>query len=80
MARDLSVTVSASVVDYSEIESFEKKRLLVFLNHFLSRTSNFLNSFSQDCDKRLEAIGKRINQLENSVTILESKLDSVPKD
>ena len=80
MARDLSVTVSASVIDYSEIESLEKKRLLVFLNHFLSRTASFLNSFAQDCDKKLEHIGKRINTLENNLTILESKLESAPQD
>ena len=65
-------------LDYSQVECLQRKRLLAFVNHFVSRTAHFLSTFTLQCDQRLDSINKKICRLENELALLEFKLDSVP--
>ncbi|KAG8187902.1 hypothetical protein JTE90_001665 [Oedothorax gibbosus] len=70
--------IVGSGVDYSKVDPLNQKRTLTFLNHFLIRTTSFLNTFSTVCDEKLENLLVRIQRLESSMCILEAKLASIP--
>lgn len=65
-------------VDLETVDSIHKKRLLAFINHFIISTSSFLNKLSKSCEQRFMTLETKIQKLEASVIILESKLNSVP--
>lgn len=65
-------------VDLETVDSIHKKRLLAFINHFVISTSSFLNKLSKSCEQRFMTLENKIQKLEASVIILESKLNSVP--
>lgn len=65
-------------VDLETVDSIHKKRLLAFINHFVISTSSFLNKLSKSCEQRFMTLETKIQKLEASVIILESKLNSVP--
>ena len=65
-------------LDYSQVECLQRKRLLAFVNHFVSRTAHFLATFTQQCDQKLDDINNKICRLEKELALLEFKLDSVP--
>lgn len=65
--------------DYSTAEGLQRKRLLAFVNRFLSRTIDSLVVFSKACDSKLLSIAARLKKLENALVLLETKLDSVPE-
>lgn len=65
-------------VDLQTVESIHKKRLLAFINHFVINTSLFLNKLSKSCEQRFMQLDNKIQKLEASIVILESKLNSVP--
>ena len=66
-------------LDYSQVECLERKRLLAFVNHFVTRTAHFLSSFTIQCEQRLDNINRKIGGLENELALLEFKLNSVPR-
>lgn len=66
------------IVDLETVDSIHKKRLLAFINHFVISTSAFLNKLSKSCEQRFMTLENKIQKLEASVIILESKLNSVP--
>ena len=66
-------------LDYSSVEGLQRKRLLAFVNHFLTRTVESLTLFSQACDAKLASISTRLRKLENALLLLEAKLQSVPE-
>ena len=66
-------------VDYNQVECLERKRLLAFVNHFVSHTAQFLSTFTLQCDQRLDSINNQICRIENELALLECKLDSVPR-
>ena len=39
-------------IDYSEVESINHRRLLIFLNHFAAHSVSFLNKFACSCEDR----------------------------
>jgi hypothetical protein len=76
---DFTVTVTASSIDLALVDPIEKKRLVTFVNHFVSGTVNFLDKFARDAERKMEEMDNRIRRMENAVTMIEYKLDSVPK-
>lgn len=65
-------------IDYTKVESINQKRLIAFLNHFVSHTGGFLNRFSCVCEEKLEKLSHRIQQLEITLNLLEAKISSIP--
>ena len=80
-SNDFSMATSStsSVLNYSEVECLQRKRLLTFFNHFLSRNVTFLSDFSRDCEQRLARMANKIQKMEHSLTLLENKLNSIPQ-
>ena len=64
-------------IDLSQIECLHRKRLLAFFNHFLSRSVTFLNDFSAECQEKLDKMASKLDQMENTLTLLEVKVNSV---
>ncbi|XP_074648134.1 WASH complex subunit 3-like [Tubulanus polymorphus] len=65
-------------IDYTKVGAVHQKRTLAFLNHFISHTTRFLNRFSCVCEEKLEVLSNRIQRLEVTMSILETKLSSIP--
>ena len=66
-------------LDYNKVECLQRKRLLAFVNHFVSHTVQFLSTFTIQCEERLDKINKKMSRLENELALLEFKLQSVPR-
>ncbi|XP_049940427.1 WASH complex subunit 3 [Schistocerca serialis cubense] len=64
-------------VDYTQVTPIHQKRMYAFINHFITNTVSFLNKFSQSCELRLEKFDSRLQKLEASLCILETKLNSI---
>ncbi|XP_060595148.1 WASH complex subunit 3-like [Ruditapes philippinarum] len=65
-------------VDYTKVECINQKRMVAFLNHFVSHTAGFLNRFSCVCEEKLEHLSHRMQQLEITMSLLEAKISSIP--
>ncbi|XP_071941962.1 WASH complex subunit 3-like [Antedon mediterranea] len=65
-------------VDLSKVGAIHPKRMLAFLNHFVSHTTRFLNRFSCVCEQKLSDLNIRIQHLETTMNLLEAKLASIP--
>ncbi|XP_033101569.1 WASH complex subunit 3-like [Anneissia japonica] len=65
-------------VDLSKVGAIHPKRMLAFLNHFVSHTTRFLNRFSCVCEQKLSDLNLRIQHLETTMNLLEAKLASIP--
>lgn len=61
-----------------QIDPINPRRLLAFVNYWLSTTTNFLNEFCEKCDNRFHRIERRLEQIETALTLVEAKLASVP--
>ncbi|XP_047119415.1 WASH complex subunit 3 isoform X1 [Schistocerca piceifrons] len=59
------------------VTPIHQKRMYAFINHFITNTVSFLNKFSQSCELRLEKFDSRLQKLEASLCILETKLNSI---
>ncbi|GAB6029311.1 coiled-coil domain containing 53 [Chamberlinius hualienensis] len=70
--------IVGAAVDLTKVSPIDFKRTLAFLNHFTCNTMNFLNKFAAVCETKLEDVSIRIQRLETSLCILESKLASIP--
>ena len=66
-------------IDYTQVEGIQRKRVLKFVNHFIIQLSNFLSNFSQTCDVKLCHLATKIQNVETSLTLLEHKIESLPK-
>lgn len=70
--------IVGSGVDLSKVPPIQQKRIVAFLNQFIVHTVRFLNRFSTVCEEKLAAISLRIQQIETTLSILETKLSSIP--
>ena len=66
-------------LDYSTVDGLHRKRLLAFINNFLTRSIESLTIFSRSCDAKLSSISGRMKKLEKALQLLEHKLASVPE-
>lgn len=64
-------------IDYEKILPIHQKRIIAFINHFITNTVSFLNTFSQSCESRLMEFDYKIQRVEASLLILESQLASI---
>lgn len=65
-------------IDFSKVDPVPPKRSLACINHFIMHTVSFLNRFSCACEEKLEDLTVRIQRLETTMNLLESKLTSIP--
>ncbi|KAF5302297.1 hypothetical protein FQA39_LY10336 [Lamprigera yunnana] len=63
--------------DYEKISPILQKRVVVFINHFVTNTVSFLNTFAQSCESRLLEFEYKLRKVEASLLILESQLSSI---
>lgn len=66
-------------INYSDVEGIQRKRILKFVNHFVTQTTNFLSNFSQSCDVKLFHLAEKLKKVEISLVLLETKLNSIPQ-
>nr|CAD7262967.1 unnamed protein product [Timema shepardi] len=64
-------------VDKTKIEPIHQKRLIAFINHFLTTTVSFLNTFSHSVETRLEKCEGQLQKMDAALCILEAKLNSI---
>ncbi|XP_066154433.1 WASH complex subunit 3 [Euwallacea fornicatus] len=64
-------------VDYSQIPPIQQKRIIAFVNHFVTSTVSFLNSFCQLCESRFMEFEYKTQKIEASLLILEAQLSSI---
>ncbi|XP_072045603.1 WASH complex subunit 3-like [Amphiura filiformis] len=65
-------------VDLTKVGAIHQKRMLAFLNHFITHSTRFLNKFSCVCEQKLTHLNTRIQRLEVTMNILEAKIASIP--
>ncbi|XP_013416681.1 WASH complex subunit 3 [Lingula anatina] len=65
-------------VDFTKVGAIHHKRTVAFLNHFVIHTSRFLNRFSCVCEEKLMHLSTRIQRLETTMNMLETKISSIP--
>ena len=54
------------------------KKTLVIVNNYIVNTTRFLNRFSEIVDEKLIKVSTSLARLETTLSVLESKLGSVP--
>ncbi|TSK13550.1 WASH complex subunit 3 [Bagarius yarrelli] len=70
--------IVGSGVDLTKVPAIQQRRIVAFLNQFIVHTVRFLNRFSTVCEEKLSTISLRIQQIETTLSILETKLSSIP--
>ncbi|KAI8422858.1 hypothetical protein MSG28_006600 [Choristoneura fumiferana] len=68
-----------SNVDFTKIAGLQQKRTLAFVNHFVVTTVQFLNKFTKDCEEKLMHFERKLEKVNASMVLLESKLSSIPE-
>ena len=69
--------ITGAGVDYSRVEPLNQRELITYFNMFLVRTCTFLNNFSTKCESKLAHLHGRLDSIDTSITLLETKLNSV---
>eukprot|EP01039_Chlorochromonas_danica_P006221 gene6224-6859_t len=67
-----------SGVDKSKIKPVPIEKTLTLVNNFLVTTSVFLNSFSENVEKKIAKISHKLTEMEVLLAVFEAKLNSVP--
>ncbi|ERL85509.1 WASH complex subunit 3 [Dendroctonus ponderosae] len=65
-------------LDYTQIPPIQQKRIIAFVNHFITNTVSYLNTFCQSCESRFMQFEYKVQKIEASLLILESQLSSIP--
>ncbi|KYN44918.1 WASH complex subunit CCDC53 [Trachymyrmex septentrionalis] len=75
---DYKIPLIEPTIDYAKVPSINQKRTVSFINHFITHTVTFLNKFALSCEERLFDFENKLQKLEASLEILESRLSSIP--
>uniref|UniRef100_A0A1B0D737 WASH complex subunit 3 n=1 Tax=Phlebotomus papatasi TaxID=29031 RepID=A0A1B0D737_PHLPP len=75
---DDDLAVLGQQIDKSQVPPIHQKRILAFVNHFIVSTVTFLNKFVIKCESKFIEFENKLQQVEASLQIVESKLASVP--
>jgi len=67
-----------SGLNLQKIEAINTKRTIAFVDHFLSTTIRFMNTFCRNCETKLLDLNTRLGKLETMLSILETRLFSIP--
>lgn len=65
-------------MDMQKIPPIHQKRIITFFNHFIISTVSFLNKFIYTCENALVKLDRKMETLEATICMLETKLNSVP--
>lgn len=58
----------------NQVEAINQRELVTYINMFLIRTCAFLNSFSSKCESKLAELHTRLESIDTSITLLETKV------
>ncbi|XP_050464548.1 WASH complex subunit 3 isoform X1 [Cataglyphis hispanica] len=75
---DYKIPIIEPTIDYTKVPPINQKRTVSFINHFITHTVTFLNKFALCCEERLFEFENKLQKLEASLEILESRLSSIP--
>ena len=78
MADDHRVDPTGQLQDLRHCRPLPVKKTFIIVNNFIVNTTRFLNRFSDIVDEKLTRVGSNLSRLENTLNILETKLNSVP--
>lgn len=56
--------------------ALHQKRMLAFINHFVIKTVQFLNNFANECETKLINYEMKMQTIEASLKILETKVST----
>ena len=66
-----------STINPAETPSIPLRKTLVLVNNFVVSTTQFLNRFSNLCETKLANVARSMSSLENTMCILEAKLNAL---
>ncbi|XP_012523623.1 WASH complex subunit 3 [Monomorium pharaonis] len=75
---DYKIPIIEPTIDYTKVPPINQKRTVSFINHFITHTVMFLNKFALSCEEKLFNFENKLQKLEASLEILESRLSSIP--
>lgn len=75
---EYKIPIIEPTIDYTKVPPINQKRTVSFINHFITHTVTFLNKFALCCEERLYEFENKLQKLEASLEILESRLSSIP--
>lgn len=76
MDPDLSFITPDIKLD--QVPPLDMKRVIAFVNHFIMRNVQLLNSFAFNAERRILDVETRMGKLAIELQLLEAKLDSIP--
>lgn len=76
--NDYKVPIIEPTIDYTKVPPINHKRIISFINHFIIHTVTFLNKFALSCEEKLFEFENKLQRVEASLAILESRLSSIP--
>ncbi|VVC38153.1 WASH complex subunit 3 [Cinara cedri] len=65
--------------ELKNVPPMEQRRLVTYINHFITSTVQFLNNFITHCEAKMMKSEQRLQKISASLCILETKLNSVPE-
>ena len=57
-----------------QVEAINQRELITYVNMFLVRTCSFMNNFATKCEAKLTDLHSRLQVIDTSITLLESKV------
>ncbi|KAI4494744.1 hypothetical protein M0804_000945 [Polistes exclamans] len=76
--NDYKMPIIEPTIDYTKVPPINQKRTISFINHFIIHTVTFLNKFALSCEEKLFEFENKLQKVEASLAILESRLSSIP--
>jgi len=70
--------VEIAVDDMTKVPAMRYKEFASYINPFVCHTVKFLNRFACVCEEKLADLSLRIQKLEITISLLETKLSSIP--
>ncbi len=64
----------------SSVPCLQRKRVLAFFNHFVSRTAAAISDLSAQCERRMDLAERRMDALERSLALLEAQVRSATEE
>ncbi|KAH1026573.1 hypothetical protein HUJ05_000215 [Dendroctonus ponderosae] len=64
---------AAQLLPQQPIPPIQQKRIIAFVNHFITNTVSYLNTFCQSCESRFMQFEYKVQKIEASLLILESQ-------
>ncbi|XP_012265330.1 WASH complex subunit 3 [Athalia rosae] len=77
--NDYGMPIIEPTIDFTKVPPIHQKRTITLVNHFIIHTVTFLNKFALCCEERLFEFENKLQKVEASLEILESRLSSIPE-